>query len=97
MKSKVRQLWASLNSWVIRPCWAESVKSRLPLFSKAVRSSVEDSWKISKSWLSRKLEAIFLCFVRLLLASASLIYHKNPVIPILEGVASYLIHLASKL
>ena len=35
MKSNVRQLWASLSSWVIKPCWAESLKSRLFLFSRA--------------------------------------------------------------
>ena len=50
MKSNVRQLWASLSSWVRRPCWAESVKSSVDLFSSAVRSRVELSWNISNSY-----------------------------------------------
>ena len=40
MKSNVRQLWASLSSWVIKPCWAESLKSRLFLFSRANKNKI---------------------------------------------------------
>ena len=43
-------------------------------FTSPVLSSVELSWNISKSCESLKLEAIFLCLVRLLLASASEIW-----------------------